>query len=206
MEQKRNLLFDLGNVIIDIDVEGAFENLGKLFRPDASRDIIDRIILEYECGRVSSEIFINTLLSQSFRHVQALDIIEAWNSMLIGIPAHRLEMLLGVREDHQVYLLSNTNALHLEWVYRYLARVHNVTEFEKEYFHKAYYSHLIGDRKPLSSIFEYIIEDASLIPGDTLYMDDIEANLDAARDFGFNTYLVKPGEEISEFLKTKGYF
>ena len=206
MERMRSLLFDLGNVIIDIDVEGAFENLGKLFRPDASRDVIDRIIIEYECGRVSSEIFINTLLSQSFRHVQALDIIEAWNSMLIGIPPQRLEMLQRIKEDYLVYLLSNTNALHLQWVYRYLENEHNVTAFDKDYFHKAYYSHLIGDRKPLPSVFRYIIEDASLIPGETLYMDDIQANLDAARDFGFNTYLVKPGEEISEFLKTEGYF
>src|SRR5688572_10727692 len=120
----RNLLFDLGNVIIDLDVDGAFEKLEKLFRSDADKKIIDKALLDYECGRISTDIFINKFLSQSHGKVQALDIIEAWNSMLVGIPAYRLQMLRMLRQKYNVYLLSNTNALHLEWVHRYLTRVH----------------------------------------------------------------------------------
>ena len=202
----RNLLFDLGNVIIDLDVDGAFEKLEKLFLPEVKKDFIDKTIFDYECGRISTEIFINKLLSQSHRKVQAVDIIEAWNSMLVSIPVYRLEMLRMLREKYNVYLLSNTNAMHLEWVHKYVDRTHSIRNFEKEHFHQAYYSHIVGDRKPLPSIFKYIIDDALLTPALTLYMDDIQENLDAAEKLGFKTYLVKPGEEIAEYLKMEGFY
>jgi HAD superfamily hydrolase (TIGR01509 family) len=146
------------------------------------------------------------MLSQSERRYQAIDVIEAWNSMLIGIPPYRLDMLEKLRSKYSVYLLSNTNALHLEWIHRYVRKVHQVESFEKQFFDHAFYSHLVGDRKPNPSIFKFITEDAFLTPALTLYMDDVQENLDVAGKLGFETYLVKPGEEIAEYLKEKGFF
>ena len=200
------LLFDLGNVIIDLDINKAFESLQHLCRPDANQSKVDNVILKYECGLVSTEIFINTLLSQSYADVQALDIIEAWNSMLLGIPDQRLEMLRMLKHNYTVHLLSNTNELHLTWVHRYLKTAHNVDDFENTFFHKAYYSHIVGDRKPNHSMFQHVIEDAALIPKETLYMDDVQENINTAADLGFLTYLVKPGEEIGDYLKQAGYY
>jgi putative hydrolase of the HAD superfamily len=205
-QKVRNLLFDLGNVIIDIDPDATVDALNKLLRQDADKAVIDRILIEYECGRVSTEIFINTILSQSRAHIQALDVITAWNTMLIGIPRYRLEMLRMLRNNFSVYLLSNTNALHLEWVHNHLNKVHNVNNFEKYFFDQAYYSHLIGDRKPLPSIFKHIIDDSFITPALTLYMDDVEENLDVARKLGFKTYLVEGNQDIAEYLKVEGYY
>jgi len=205
-QKVRNLLFDLGNVIIDLDIDRTMKDLHKLFRPDGDRSIVERINMEYECGRVSTDIFLNTLLSQCNRNVQAFDLIEAWNGMLVGIPEHRLEMLRMLRNNFNVYLLSNTNELHLEWVHRYLKREHGIEDFEKHFFDHAYYSHLVGDRKPLPSIYKHIIDDSFLTPSLTLYMDDIKENLDVAEKLGFETYLVKDGEDIAEYLKTEGYY
>jgi putative hydrolase of the HAD superfamily len=205
-EKYKNLLFDFGNVIIDIDVPGATERVTSLLRKDANREVVDRILIEYECGRVSTDIFINTLLSQSERHVQALDIIEAWNSMLIGIPGYRLEMLLMLRDRYNVYLLSNTNELHIEWVRRYLEKRDGTRLFDRKYFDAAYYSHIIRARKPDAAIYQHVIDDALLTPGLTLFMDDVQANLDTAKQLGFGTYLVKPGEEIAEYLKVEGFY
>jgi glucose-1-phosphatase len=202
----RNLLFDLGNVIVDIDIEGAYTRLGNLFRSDARKEVIEKALLDYECGRISTDIFINAMLSQSEQKFQALDVIEAWNSMLIGVPEYRLDMLDKLRSKYNVYLLSNTNALHLEWVHRYMRRVHKVESFEQQYFDHAYYSHLVGDRKPNASFFRFISEDAFMTPALTLFMDDMQANIDAADALGFQTYLVKPGEEIAEYLKRGGYY
>lgn len=202
----RSLLFDLGNVIIDIDIDGAHERLNRLFRKDANRPVIEKAFIDYECGRISTDIFINTLLSQCDRKIQALDIIEAWNSMLISIPDHRLEMLRLLKKNYSVYLLSNTNALHLEWIHRYLRKEHKVESFEKEFFDHAFYSHLVGDRKPNMSLFKFITEDSFLMPALTLYMDDVQENLDVADRLGFHTHLVKPGEEIAGYLKKQGYF
>ncbi len=202
----RNLLFDLGNVIVDLDLEGAYQKLEQLFHKDADKGKVEKAYVEYECGRISTEIFINTLLSQSHPTVEAFDVVEAWNSMLVGIPSYRLEMLRMLLPKYNVYLLSNTNALHLEWIHQYVGRVHGVRHFVKEHFHEAYYSHLVGDRKPMPSIFRHIIDDSFITPALTLYMDDVEENLDAARRLGFKTYLVKPGEEIAEYLKIEGYY
>src|SRR5687768_11106552 len=176
----RNLLFDLGNVIIDLDVDGALEKLNTLLIPEHDKTVIEKAIFDYESGRISTEIFLNKLLSQSHQKVQAFDIIEAWNSMLIGIPGYRLEMLRMLRQKFNVYLLSNTNPIHLDWVHKYLKRIHKIDRFEKDHFHQAYYSHIIGDRKPLPSIYKFIIDDSFMTPGLTLYMDDIKENLDVA--------------------------
>ncbi len=202
----RNLLFDLGNVIVDIDIDGAMSRLRGLFRSDAKQALIDKALTDYECGRISTDIFINTILSQSERRYQAIDVIEAWNSMLVGIPSYRLDMLEMLRSNYNVYLLSNTNALHLEWIHRYVRKIHHVDSFEKQYFDHAFYSHLVGDRKPNASLFKFITEDAFMTPALTLYMDDVQENLDVAGKLGFETYLVKPGEEITEYLKENGFF
>lgn len=201
----KNMLFDLGNVIVDIDIEGAHKRLKEMFRPEANQTIIEKAFLDYECGRISTDLFINALLNQCERKFQAIDIIGAWNSMLIGIPAHRLEMLKQLKLRYKVYLLSNTNALHLEWIHRYLHKEHNEDSFESTFFDYAYYSHLVGDRKPNPSLFKFIREDAYMIPALTLYMDDVQENLDVAQQQGFQTHLVKPGEEIGDYLRKQGF-
>ena len=202
----RNLLFDFGQVIIDIDIPGAMDRLMRLLKADGDRDRIQRILLDYECGKVSTDILINSVISQSQPNVQALDVIEAWNSMLIGIPHYRLDMLKKLRESYSVYLLSNTNALHIEWVHRYMHRTFGTRDFEKEYFDTVYYSHLIGHRKPSPEIFQYVMDDVFLEPAATLFLDDNVDNINAAQAMGFGTHLVLPGEEIAEFLKVNGFY
>ena len=198
-------MFDLGNVIVDIDSDKAYRNLETLFLPDADRQLIEKTLEDYECGKISTDIFINNLIKQSRRDVQAIDIIEAWNSMLIGIPAYRLEMLRGLRNNFNVYFLSNTCELHIEWLNRHLQKIHGVAGFEKEFIHQAYYSHLIGSRKPSESIYRHVIEDSFLTPSATLYMDDVAINIEMGQKLGFETHLVEPGEEIAEYLKVEGY-
>jgi putative hydrolase of the HAD superfamily len=202
----KNLLFDFGNVLIDIDIDGAYARLGNLFRKDFKKELVEKAFLDYECGRISTDLFINAMLSQSEQKYQAIDVIEAWNSMLIGIPEYRLDMLDKLRSRYNVYLLSNTNELHIEWVHRYLRNVHKVDAFEKQYFDHAYYSHLVGDRKPNASLFKFVSEDSFMTPALTLFVDDMQANIDTAKSLGFQTHFVKPGEEIALFLKEGGFF
>jgi glucose-1-phosphatase len=204
--QYRNLLFDFGNVLIDIDVPGAIEQLKSLVKKDNAEQVFQEALLKYETGKISTDIFINTLLSQCGPNVQALDIIEAWNSMLIGIPEYRLEMLTMLRPNYNLYLLSNTNELHIEWITRYLHRRHGIHDFEKRFFDGVYYSHLVKDRKPNPSIFQHVMTDALLTPSLTLFMDDVQENLDAANQLGFGTHLVKEKEDIAEFLKVEGFY
>ncbi len=204
--QYRNLLFDFGNVLIDLDIPSAIDRMKALINKDTGADMFTEVILKYETGKVSTDIFINTILSQCPPKVQALDVIEAWNSMLIGIPDYRLEMLTLLRSKYNLYLLSNTNELHLEWVRRYLQNKFRIYDFEQRYFDAVYYSHLVKDRKPNPTIFQHIIADTHLTPSLTLFMDDVQENLDTAGQLGFGTYLVKEQEEIAEFLKIEGFY
>lgn len=202
----RNLLFDLGNVIIDIDIDGAYQRLQGLMREDVDMNAVKKALTDYECGHISTEIFINHMLRQCDHKVQALDVIEAWNSMLLGIPRYRLTMLEMLRPAYNVYLLSNTNALHLEWVHRYVQRTFKISNFEDTYFDTAFYSHLLGDRKPNASIFQRVSEEAFMTPDRTLFMDDTLENIEVAKSLGFHTHHVEPGQEIAEFLKVKEFY
>src|SRR5678815_4636641 len=100
----KNLLFDFGKVIINIDDKGAIERIKKLLNHESA---FEEALPKYEIGKISTDTFINKLLSQAKPNVQALDIIQAWNSMLIGIPASRLKMLEQLRPHYKLYLLSN---------------------------------------------------------------------------------------------------
>jgi putative hydrolase of the HAD superfamily len=204
--QYRTLLFDFGNVILDIDYAGAHSRFNTLLREDADRNKIDTVLEKFETGKVSTEIFLNTVISQCRREIQAYDILEAWNSMLIGIPKYRLELLQVLREKYNVYLLSNTNAVHIEWVDRYMRRIYQVQDFEHEYFDEAFYSHIVGFRKPDPAFYQHVIREAFVEPAHALFMDDTKANIEAASALGFQTYWIQPGEEVAEVLKVKGLY
>ena len=205
-KQYRNLLFDFGNVLIDLDIPLAYKRMRELLTKETGLEVFSEALVKYEMGKTSTDIFINTLLSQCSPKVQALDIIEAWNSMLIGIPDYRLEMLTRLRPKYNLYLLSNTNELHMEWIHQYLQKKLGVADFEKRYWDGVYYSHQVKDRKPHPSIYQYVIKNAPLDPSVTLFFDDMSDNLNAAREMGFGTHLVKEKEEIAEFLKVEGFY
>ncbi|HJW29429.1 MAG TPA: HAD-IA family hydrolase, partial [Saprospiraceae bacterium] len=183
---------------------GAVARTQALFKPGNDPEFFKSAMIKYETGAISTEIFINALLSQCPHTIQALDIIQVWNSMLIGIPGHRLELLLALRKSYSVYLLSNTCALHLDWTHRYMKATYGVHDFEQTYFNGAYYSHLLQNRKPDEAYFRKVINHASIRPAESLFMDDIAANIETASRMGFQTHLVEPGDEIGEYLTERG--
>ena len=204
------LLFDFGNVIIDIDIPSAIERIANLRSPKVPEDEFEAhvraLIEKYEVDAISTDLFINGVLKKSHHDRHALDVIEAWNSMLVGIPAYRLGMLQKLQDEFNVYILSNTNELHIAWVHNYLEETHGITTFEKDYLHEAYYSHLIKARKPNEDAFQYVIDDAYLTPAKTLFVDDTMENIETARRMGFQVLYSPHEEEIAEVLKLRGYY
>ena len=205
-----SLLFDFGNVIIDIDIPGATRQIGALrskkVTEDEFRKEVVELVLKYEVGSISTDIFINGILRHSRPDVQALDVITAWNSMLIGIPEYRLAALEMIRQEYSLYMLSNTNALHIEWVDNHLEQMHGISDLEQDHFHDVYYSHRIGKRKPDREAFQYVIDNSFINPEKTLFIDDTEENIESARAMGFQVLLSPPEHEIAEYLKLEGYF
>jgi putative hydrolase of the HAD superfamily len=210
MSEIRNLLFDLGNVIIDIDIKGAKFNIEALLDPKYPGKEVEsylyQAIHQFEVGEIDREVFLQAMLKYALPEVSSSDMIEAWNSMLIGIPIYRLTMLEKLRQDFNVLLLSNTNAIHLEWVYDHMNRHFGEPEFEQKYFDDTYYSHLIKSRKPDAKCFQIVLDQSYITPEKTLFIDDFEENIIAAHKLGFKTHLNPAGEEIAEVLKVKGFY
>ncbi len=201
----KNIIFDLGNVIIDLNLEQTEIELGRILGNDLRQklaalkqgDIFER----YEMGLCSEADFIKTLQSVHHQPVSYRRLIDAWNAMLLGTPLHRLEMLARLKTKYNVFLLSNTNFTHLEWVYDDLKKSYGITDFETQFFHKAYYSHLVHLRKPNANIYEYVLHDADIQANETLFIDDNAANIAGAKSLGIQTIHHEIGAEIVDVLK-----
>jgi glucose-1-phosphatase len=204
----KNIVFDLGNVIIDLDIERTWMQLKHWLGDDyelALKNIRpnDDIFIQFEVGKITEDEFFETLRSATEGPLSIRQLKEAWNGMLLQIPPQRFEMLARLKEKYNVFLLSNTNKTHVDWVDGYLRTVYGFTiqDFDARYFHKSYYSHLIHLRKPNENIYEYVLNDANLIASETLFIDDNVHNIEGAKRVGLHTILHPIGDEIVETMK-----
>lgn len=201
----KNLLFDLGGVIMDIRRENAVEALEGLGMTDA-----DKFLGEYsqqgpfeglENGSLTVDEF-----HQAIRNIvgnpalKGEDIDKAFGKFLLGIPPQRLGELELLHEHYNIYMLSNTNPIMwadgIDKAFRQQGRDVNY------YFDGIVRSYVAGVMKPAPGIFEYAIEKLGIKPEETLFLDDSQRNLDAAAKFGFHTLLVPAGAEFYELLRT----
>jgi FMN phosphatase YigB (HAD superfamily) len=160
-------------------------------------DDMAKAIREYETGKISLETFLWYFQTNSKKEMpQGLDVINTWNSMLIGWQPGRLEMLSNLRKNYKIFLLSNTNDLHLQWVYRDLKNNHEIIDFDERFFDNTFYSHLIGLRKPELEIYEYVQEKTGILPSETIFIDDIKINLEKPQILGWKVYHHNPSDDI----------
>lgn len=202
----KNIIFDLGNVIIDLDIPRTRQEMERLMRhPDKMSDIfeeIEKAIQVYEVGDLSDELFINAMIKHAHPHVYAQQVIRAWNAMLIDIPMERLEFINELRmAGYKTFLLSNTNNIHLEWVNKYMKKNYEMDSLDS-YFDKSYYSHLIKRRKPEVSCFEYVLADADINAEESLFIDDFFANIEGAKQAGLHTIYLTGGHDVISTLKS----
>jgi FMN phosphatase YigB (HAD superfamily) len=205
MSKIKNLIFDLGNVIIDLDMERTFAQLRHYLGTDyeaALKRVFDKdVFIEYEIGQSSETEFLHQLRSVADIPVGIGQLRDAWNAMLLDIPLERLEMLERLKQKYQVFLLSNTNDSHLYYVHGYLKTIYGIENFEERFFHRPYYSHLIGMRKPHQAIYDFVLKDAQLKPSETMFFDDMLVNIKAAQSVGIQAVLHPAGADIVQVLK-----
>ena len=199
----KNLLFDLGGVIMDLDRDRcvrAFERLGMKDADDFLGVYGQKgAFLALESGKIDADEFHRQVRPMIDRpEVSDEEIDNAFNEFLVGIPVTRLEALRALRKDYKIYLLSNTNPIMIN------SRI--AEEFRKEGFEMADYfdgiftSYEAGCCKPGKEIFDYTEREGHIKPDETLFFDDSQANVDAARSYGLNAVLVKPGDEFKNLL------
>ncbi len=208
MSSIKNIIFDLGNVIIDIDIkktEAAFRKLNKNtaeFEAAYKRNQKDQIFERFEVGAITEAEFIKIMQAGSSLQINDQQIIDAWNALLLTIPTKRFQLLEQLSQQYNIFLLSNTNETHLRWVYNYLKEAHQIHDFDQRFFTKAYYSHLIQHRKPHTETYQYVLNDAGILGSETLFIDDLKENIEGAKQAGIHTILHNPKDDITSVVNT----
>ena len=198
----KNIIFDFGDIFINLDKPATYREMAKLGVTDITEEMMS-VYHKYEKGLISTEAFIN------FYHdkfsIAKEDLIFAWNAILSDFPKNRLAFLkeLSKSKKYRLFLLSNTNDLHIKWVQDSLGDVF-YNEF-KNSFEQFYLSHEINFRKPDSEIYEFVLNENNLIADETLFVDDLKENTDAANKLGINVWNLIPGkDDVTElFIKNK---
>lgn len=198
----KNIIFDLGGVLLNIDPQRTINAFGRLGMENLIGDkgltYDHEIFYLMEQGKVSPDEFREGVLKLLPQKVSYDEIDAAWTAMLIDFPAIRVELLKALRKKYKVYLFSNTNAIHVD---RFHAIFRNQHGFEvSSLFDKDFYSNEIGYRKPAPESFMEIIRLAGINPNESLFIDDSNTNVESAIACGLNGYWLKPDQKVEEFF------
>lgn len=201
----KNVIFDFGNVLFDLDLPSIERNLQQLmgsgFEQAREKLLRNRVFELYETGGMTSAEFLDHIRMSAPEPPAPEVVRDIWNSIFLEMPAHRFTMLQELRQKYKVFLLSNINELHERWIADYMVRVHGIHDYESRYFDGVYFSHLIRLRKPDTAIYEYVLADAELNPAESVFFDDVEANIEGARAVGIEAFLHPAGTEIADHVK-----
>lgn len=195
-EQQKNMIktiiFDFGDVFINLDKEGAMQNALELFEMETLSEDLIAVNTLYEQGLMSTEEFV-TFYTENFPKLTKKEIIEAWNYIICDFPPKRLDFITQLAKDkkYNLILLSNTNELHIDCIKE---QVSFYQDF-KSCFNNFYLSHEIMLRKPNADIFKFVLNKNNLKAEDCLFIDDTKENTDAAAKLGINVWNNNPKTE-----------
>lgn len=190
MENIKAIIFDLGGVLLNIDytlTRAAFARLGvQEFDAHFSQFKASPIFEDLETGKIGNNAFYSQFREISNLPLTPNQIRDAWNAMLLDFPRQRMELLLDVKKRYRTFLLSNTNAIHYEAFHKTFRDTTGLASLD-DCFEKAYYSHLIGERKPHAAAYEFVLRQNDLRPEETLFIDDTLPNIIGAQAVGIQT-------------------
>ncbi|MCF8256044.1 MAG: HAD family phosphatase [Flavobacteriales bacterium] len=198
-----NIIFDLGGVILNIDYHRtihAFSLLGmKDFAATYTQLHQSATFDAFERGELSAKGFRDALRPQLRPQVTDGEIDGAWNAMLLDLPSERLRLLNLLKEQRRIFLLSNTNSIHVQAFENDIEAVHGSGAL-RACFERAYYSCDVGMRKPEERIFRMVVETDGLDLAQTLFIDDSPQHVEGARKAGLSAYHLMDGETILDLF------
>ena len=200
----KNIIFDLGGVILDIDETVVYKELEKMGIKTSelahSKEFIE-IMSKFDTGIYTAPTFrkrMKALLGLEKMTDEKFDSI--WNAMLLDIPRERIEAIEKVKKHYKIFLMSNTNVIHYDLYVRDLQLRFGYNEFD-ELFDKSYFSFAEHLEKPDPRFFELILDHEGLLPEETLFIDDTEKNINNAKSLGINTYHISREELVRNLFE-----
>jgi len=194
------IIFDFGDVFINLDKQATINSLKKLGLSQWNEDL-NQLNLQFEKGQIPQENFLLGI-QKHIPNASIDEILNAWNAILLDFPLSRLEFVQKLSKKYRLFLLSNTDAIHIET----FERENGVSFYSDFYqcFEKIYFSFEMGMRKPDAEIFNYILKKHDLSAKRTLFVDDKKENTDAALSLGFQVWNLQVGkEDVVELFSKK---
>lgn len=197
----KNIIFDFGDVFINLDKEATLKEMNTFGLSEPTPELYT-LAKSYEVGKLSSAAFLNSL-----HHIlpeatpQALT--RAWNAIILDFPEPRLQFIeeLSREANYRLFLLSNTNEMHIKYVKETMG-IENYERF-KACFEQFYLSHEIKLRKPNTHIYEFVLQKNKLNPKETLFIDDTEENTEGAKKLGIKCWHLQVGVDDITDLKDR---
>lgn len=189
----QNIIFDFGGVFINLDTDAVTRGLSNYGLGAPGVDLL-ALSAQYEKGEIDSKTFLSKV-KQAIPGSKEEEIRQIWNATIADFPLRRLDFLLKLKESgrYRMFLLSNTNALHIEQVRETMGT--DVFDSFRRCFEAFYLSHEVGMRKPDPEIFSFVLENNGLQPEKTLFIDDTEEHIKSAARLGINTWHLAVGKE-----------
>lgn len=199
MENIEAIIFDFGGVLIDLDynktiqafMDLGIDNFDELYSQANQSGLFDDI----ETGKISSQFFINELLKLLPQGATPNQVVHAWNTMLLSVPEKSIEILKSLQGKYRIFMLSNTNAIHIEKAWRLWEETSAISP--EKHFEKILFSHEIGMRKPHKETFEWVANQFNLNPEKTLFIDDSIQHIEGAQKAGLQTHHLQSISELS---------
>ena len=203
----KNIIFDFGGVICDIDISLS-EQKFKAFGPPKTISALSKKEQDHEFEKLVNQLETGNLAPVKFRETirefyvskpsdEAID--AAWNALLLGIPGERIKLLESIRDHYHIFLLSNSNEIHyLKYLHDFQVKF-GYNDFN-DLFEKAWFSFQVRLKKPDRKIFEFALSNGGLIPEETLFIDDTLVHIESARKTGINGLFLEKGDDIVDLF------
>jgi len=207
MKNLKAIIFDFGGVLLDLDISKTKAAMGKLLNTEMVapyKNKYKKITLALEKGEMLPEAFIFAIQSMCEPVPQGREVVDAWNAMLCGWQQDRFILLDELKKDYNIYLLSNTNQIHLDYVMRELKEVYQIDNFEDRFFDQCFYSHKMNAWKPEKEIYKQVEATIGLERSEFIFIDDNSNNVIGAKELGWRAYLHPTNTDLRLTLNNAG--
>ncbi|MEX2512769.1 MAG: HAD family phosphatase, partial [Cyclobacteriaceae bacterium] len=198
------LIFDLGNVIYDIDYQLIFDKINSQLPSEKHGKIKEFMVsthhFDLETGKIDAPEFRNAVRAYFAENWEDEWIDEVWNSLLVDIPQERIDLLIRLKQHYKLYMLSNTNSIHFK-VIDQLFQTKLPENYWPGLFDKLFLSHEMGLRKPGEAIYQEVIREIGAQPGQCLFFDDLKENLQGAESVGIKTFHINHPKALINFFE-----
>ena len=199
----KNIVFDLGGVLLNLDFGRALEAFKKAGFDDIENQLQsfnrEGTFMQSELGEISEEEFRTAIRQKASVELTDQEIDDMWNLILMDIPHEKLKLVLDLRSKYMVYLLSNTNKTHWDYTCNHAFNYHGFRV--NDYFEETFLSFEMHLAKPDKTIFERMLQEANLLPEETLFIDDSEANCKTAETLGIHAHHYHIGDDLSKIFE-----